>query len=80
MYHARGQSKYDGRVIANLTSETAIHYHNHCIEHLISLPESLPEIEKENLLAAAIILRFYEEVDGKYKAVFVEQARPSSVN
>ncbi|OJZ91257.1 hypothetical protein ASPFODRAFT_41658 [Aspergillus luchuensis CBS 106.47] len=74
MYHARGQSKYEGRVIANLTSETAIHYHNHCIEHLISLPESLPEIEKKNLLAAAIILRFYEEVDAPSIAEDMESA------
>lgn len=55
---------YDGYLAPGLTTETAIHYHNKCISHLVSLSNCPFEAENENLLAAAIILRFYEEVDG----------------
>ncbi|KAK6814062.1 hypothetical protein RU639_010517 [Aspergillus parasiticus] len=69
-----GQFKYDGKLVGNLRPETAIHYHNKCIEHLLSLSESPPEMENENLLAAAIILRFYEEVDAPSIAEDMESA------
>ena len=40
-------------------------YHNRCINHLVSLSGDQREVLDEDLLAAAVILRFYEEVDGK---------------
>ncbi|KAJ6130171.1 hypothetical protein N7512_002951 [Penicillium capsulatum] len=59
---------YGGKVLLNLTSETAIHYHNQCIAHFVSLSDHSREAQDENLLAAAVILRFYEEVDCQYPA------------
>jgi hypothetical protein len=57
--------QYAGKVLPNLTPETAIYYHNRCIDHLVSLSDNPLEAKDENLLAAAVILRFYEEVDGE---------------
>ncbi|KAJ5202502.1 hypothetical protein N7449_004581 [Penicillium cf. viridicatum] len=54
---------YGGKVLPNLTPESAIHYHNECIAYFISLSGHSHEAQDENLLAAAVILRFYEEVD-----------------
>jgi hypothetical protein len=46
--------------------ETAIHYHERAITHLIQLCNNPDQVHDENLLAAASILRFYEEVDGMF--------------
>ena len=35
----------------------------------MTLADDAERVLDENLLAAAVILRFYEEVDGKYKRV-----------
>lgn len=48
----------------HLTNETALHYHDMCFEELIMSKDDEKHIFDENLLAAAIILRSYEEVDG----------------
>ena len=53
--------------MANVNYETAIHYHNNCISHLKQLSNDPERIMDEDLLAAAIILRFYEEVDGAWR-------------
>ncbi|KAJ5709567.1 hypothetical protein N7493_009858 [Penicillium malachiteum] len=57
------QVHYGGKALPNLTPETAIHYHNECIAHFVSISDHSREAQDENLLAAAVILRFYEEVD-----------------
>lgn len=62
-YWRGNQVHYGGKVLPNLTPETAIHYHNQCIAHFVSLSDHSREAQDENLLAAAVILRFYEEVD-----------------
>ncbi|KAJ5183153.1 hypothetical protein N7492_000769 [Penicillium capsulatum] len=67
-YYYGNQIHYGGKVLLNLTSETAIHYHNQCIAHFVSLSDHSREAQDENLLAAAVILRFYEEVDCQYPA------------
>lgn len=54
---------YGGKSLPTLTPETAIHYHNECIAHFVSLSDHSSEAADEDLLAAAVILRFYEEVD-----------------
>lgn len=62
----RGQDgiiRYDGRELIDLTTETALHYHNDCIKDLINSSTGLNSMGTEDFLAAAIILRFYEEVD-----------------
>ncbi|OQE14682.1 hypothetical protein PENFLA_c036G00110 [Penicillium flavigenum] len=53
---------YGGKVPPNLTPETAIHYHNECIAYFVSLSDHLREAQDENLVAAAVILRFYVDV------------------
>ena len=65
-YYYGNQVHYGGKVLPNLTPETAIHYHNQCIAHFVSLSDHSREAQDENLLAAAVILRFYEEVDCQY--------------
>jgi hypothetical protein len=42
-----------------------VEYHSLCIEHLVSVSDDPEALFDENLLVASIILRFYEEVDGK---------------
>lgn len=50
-----------------IISEAAVlDYHNRCIAHLRLLSNEPDAIMDENLLAAAVVLRFYEELDGKY--------------
>ncbi|KAL3460888.1 hypothetical protein BJX64DRAFT_289826 [Aspergillus heterothallicus] len=58
-----GKVQYDGRILQNLTDETALHYHNKCIHDLLTLGANPEHTRNEDLLAAGIILRFYEEVD-----------------
>ena len=49
--------------LPELNNQTAVQFHNECIKDLIDLTSNPDEIQNENLLAAAIILRFHEEVD-----------------
>jgi hypothetical protein len=64
-YYHENQIHYGGKVLKDLTPETAIHYHNECIANLMALSGHSGEAQDENLLAAAVILRFYEEVDSE---------------
>lgn len=54
---------YQGRPVADLTEETALRYHSECIKDLLKRSLDPHQTRDENLLAAAIILRFYEEID-----------------
>lgn len=58
--------KYGGKCLPRLTPETALEYHNRCISYFVSLSGHSQEAGDENLLAAAVVLRFYEEVDRQY--------------
>ncbi|KAL3457291.1 hypothetical protein BJX64DRAFT_295961 [Aspergillus heterothallicus] len=60
---AVGGYAWRGRQIPALNHSTALHYHSHCISSLLSLSGDLSRINSEDLLAAAIVLRFYEEID-----------------
>ena len=60
-----GSVEYHRKILPNLRMETAVQYHNQCITHLVSLSGDPREVLDKNLLAAAVILRFYEEVDGE---------------
>ncbi|QKX62809.1 uncharacterized protein TRUGW13939_09974 [Talaromyces rugulosus] len=62
-YYVGGQIKFQNNILPNLTPESALFYHNRCIQHLVSLSDDPMEVNDENLLAATVILRFYEEVD-----------------
>ena len=46
-----------------LNDEVALDLHSECIKDLMSLTSDQAETQNEDLLAAAIILRFHEEVD-----------------
>lgn len=53
----------------------ALHYHNQCLELLIpALSASEREVD-EDLIAAAAILRQFEEMDGKYSGEPVQTSR-----
>lgn len=54
---------YDGTPLLELKTETALQYHSECIKDLLRLSMDPDQTKSENLLAAAIILRFYEEID-----------------
>lgn len=58
-----GRFSWKGALIPDLSDDTALHYHNRCIMELQSLSGDVEQIHNENLLAAAIVLRFYEEID-----------------
>lgn len=58
-----GAVRYGGRTLHDLTGETALHYHSKCIQDLLELGANPEQTGNEDLLAAAIILRFYEEID-----------------
>lgn len=53
--------------LPDLTSETAIQYHNECISNLIESSNDPEQLHNENLLAAATILRWHEEVDAPFR-------------
>ncbi|RMD42973.1 hypothetical protein DV735_g2162, partial [Chaetothyriales sp. CBS 134920] len=54
---------YQNTELPSLTVNTAIYYHQACIEYLKKLGKDEVSIQDENLLAAAIILRYFEELD-----------------
>ena len=56
---------YLGKRIPDIHPDTAVEYHNICIKHLVALTDHFQAIFDENLLAASVILRLYEEIDGK---------------
>ncbi|PLB54079.1 hypothetical protein P170DRAFT_344579 [Aspergillus steynii IBT 23096] len=54
---------FAGKKLPSLGEERALEYQSLCISHLMSLSGDTTEVQDENLLAAAVILRFYEEYD-----------------
>jgi hypothetical protein len=55
---------YLGKYLPDIHPDTAIEYHNICIKHLVALTDHFQAVFDENLLAASVILRLYEELDG----------------
>ncbi|KIV97370.1 hypothetical protein, variant [Exophiala mesophila] len=58
-----GIGHYSDIPLPNLTADTALKYHNACIAYLIKLSTDAEHVRDEDLLAAAVILRYYEEID-----------------
>ena len=54
---------YDGNLLIDLTAETTLQYHSDSINDLIRLSNDPEQVHNQDLLAAAIILRLYEELD-----------------
>ena len=65
-YRKDNELKYLGNRLPELQIETAIEYHTRCIEHLAVVSHDPDAVFDENLLAASVILRLYEEIDGIY--------------
>ncbi|KAL4877973.1 hypothetical protein BJY04DRAFT_230244 [Aspergillus karnatakaensis] len=53
----------DGMQLPNLTPDMAMRYHDICIAHLIEISKDPREEYNEDVLTAATILRFYEQID-----------------
>ena len=64
-YRKENSVEYLQKRLADLHIETAVDYHNRCIENLVSVSDDPEAVYDENLSVASIILRFYEEVDGR---------------
>ncbi|KIX07884.1 uncharacterized protein Z518_02538 [Rhinocladiella mackenziei CBS 650.93] len=62
-----GVISYQNVLLPKLTADTAVKYHNACIAYLIKLSSDPEHVRDENLLAAAVILRYYEEIDTSLK-------------
>ncbi|KAL4807718.1 hypothetical protein BDV18DRAFT_107414 [Aspergillus unguis] len=58
----------------SITEETVIHYHNRCIAELRILSDRPDAVMDENLLAAVVILRFFEELDNPFTSPPTETA------
>lgn len=54
---------YHDQLLINLKSSTAVEYMLQCIPGLVRFPEIQDSIEQENIMAAAAILRQYEEIE-----------------
>ncbi|PLB48583.1 hypothetical protein P170DRAFT_493903 [Aspergillus steynii IBT 23096] len=63
----RGQAtdeiNFNGIPMPALTPDAAIRYHDICISHLIEISRDPAEEYNEDVLTAATILRFYEQID-----------------
>lgn len=57
--------KFDGVDLTGLDDQTAIQYHNVCINYLIEVSNDPTQSYNEDTLTAATILRFYEQIDSK---------------
>lgn len=55
----------DDGVPLHLNPEAAIRYHDICISHLLEISKDPREEYNEDVLTAATILRFYEQIEGK---------------
>lgn len=64
---AAGTVEYEGKVLRDLTDETALHYHSKCINDLLVLGTDPEQNRNEDLLAAGVILRLYEEFDYPFR-------------
>ncbi|KAM5347334.1 hypothetical protein ACJ41O_010339 [Fusarium nematophilum] len=55
--------EYDGIPLPDLTMESAIHYHNKCISHLMDVSADPINSCSDDALTAITILRYHEQVD-----------------
>lgn len=59
-----GTIEWQGHILPELSQESPVHYHNECIRDLLELSLDPEQVHNENLLAAAVILRTDEEMNG----------------
>lgn len=53
-----------------INEEAVLDYHSRCISQLRLLADGPGAIMDENLLAAVVVLRFYEELDSTFNRFF----------
>lgn len=56
--------EFEGIRLPGISVHTAVRYHDICISHLLELSKDPSEQYNEDVLTAATILRFYEQIDG----------------
>ncbi|KAJ5438634.1 uncharacterized protein N7458_009632 [Penicillium daleae] len=59
-----GTIEWQGHALLELSQESPVYYHNECIRDLLELSLDPDQVHNENLLAAAVILRTDEEMNG----------------
>lgn len=59
----KGKIIYEGIELPRLNSNTSLNYHNACIAYLRKLSGDREQVQDESFLAAAVILRYFEELD-----------------
>lgn len=59
-----GVAEVSGVKLPGLSMDTAVRYHDICISHLLELSKDPNEQYNEDIITAATILRFYEQIDG----------------
>ncbi len=72
MASCRGDSNavaIDGIKLPRITIDAVVHYHDTCISYLLELSKDPNEQYNEDVLTAATILRFYEQIDGQSPAL-----------
>ncbi|KAF7597359.1 hypothetical protein BBP40_006300 [Aspergillus hancockii] len=62
-YRTPSGPKYQGELLPNLSTSTAVEYMLKCIPALIDFHKSRDREYHENIMAAAVILRQYEEIE-----------------
>jgi hypothetical protein len=64
-----GVAEVSGVKLPGLTMDTAVRYHDICISYLLELSKDPNEQYNEDIITAATILRFYEQIDGERYAL-----------
>lgn len=59
-----GTIEWQGHLLLDLSQQSPVYYHNECIRDLLDLSLDPEQVHNENLLAAAVILRTDEEMNG----------------
>ena len=73
-YKSSGKIRYEGIELTNLRDDTCVRYHQASIAYLKELAKTPEYLQDENLLACAVILRYYEELDCALRAQDLEPA------
>lgn len=71
---------YQGQLLPNLEKSSALEYMLKCIPDLVEFPNIHDPLQQENLMAATVILRQYEEMEEEMEESEVQSAQRGAVN
>lgn len=71
---------YQGQLLPNLEKSSALEYMLRCIPDLVEFPNIHDPVHQENLMAATVILRQYEELEEDMEESEVQSAQQGAVN